>query len=123
MSRLDLENLTSLERRGWDSLCDSTGGDFYGSLMTPGGLMLLVNGMSLDRESVVDSLNDSPAWDAYELSDERLVPLCPQASTLVYRARATRAGAEPFEALMASTYALVDGAPRLALYQQTGVPH
>ena len=39
------------------------------------------------------------------------------------RATARRGDAPPFEALMSSTYALVDGAPRLTVYQQTTVTH
>jgi hypothetical protein len=119
MNPLGIETLKALERQGWDALCSSTGGEFYGRLMTPDGLMVLVNGMCMDRDAVVQSLDESPAWDRYELSGERVVPLGPDAASLAYRARATRNGSAPFEALMTSTYTLVDGAPRLALYQQT----
>jgi hypothetical protein len=124
MSALDLTGLMELERQGWDSLTRSEGGDFYGRLMTDEAMMILVNGMVLDRETIAGSLNDSPPWSSYELTDERLVPLGDQTAALVYRATATRAGeGEPFTALMASVYRLLDGEPRLALYQQTTVTH
>src|SRR5699024_11517843 len=36
---LSRDTLVRLERRGWDSLCDGTGGSYYGALMTDDGLM------------------------------------------------------------------------------------
>ena len=123
MSALTLEQLAALEKQGWDALCASTGGDFYGRIMTPEAVMVLVNGMVLDRDAVVASLNHSPAWDAYELTDEQLIPISAGAAALVYRARATRGDEPPFEALMTSTYVLRDGELRLALYQQTTITH
>ena len=35
MGALGLIQLMDLERRGWESLTRSAGGDFYGRLMTP----------------------------------------------------------------------------------------
>lgn len=119
MDQLTRDAVIALERQGWDALCRSTGGQFYGDLMTPEGLMILVNGAVLDRGAVVSSLSDAPAWDRYELADERLVPLGAGTVALVYRASAFRGEQAPFDAIMTSTYVLVDGAPRLALYQQT----
>jgi hypothetical protein len=124
MSALDLANLQDLERQGWDSLTCSKGGDFYGRLMTDDAVMILVNGMVLDRDTIAATLNDSPPWDAYELTDERRVPVSDDVAALVYRASASRRGeAEPFVALMTSVYRLLDGEPRLALYQQTTITH
>ena len=124
MDVLDLARLMDLERKGWDSLTRSTGGDFYGRLMTPDAVMVLVNGMVLDRDTVASSLNDSPPWASYDLTDARLVDVGADAAALVYRASAGRDGAaEPFVALMSSIYRIVDGEPRLALYQQTTITH
>lgn len=124
MSALGLTELMRLEGQGWDSLTRSQGGDFYGRLMTDGAVMILVNGMVLGRDAIASSLNESPPWDAYELTDERLVPVGDDVAALVYRANASRRGeAEPFVALMTSVYRLVDGELRLALYQQTAITH
>lgn len=124
MSELTLDELFALEHRGWDSLRDSTGGDFYGDLMTAEAVMILVNGMVLDRAMIAASLNDSPPWDSYTLSDPQLVPVGAGAAALVYRASASREGQQaPFVALMTSTYCLDGGQPRLALYQQTAITH
>lgn len=121
MDQLSLDSLLHLERAGWDSLCNSSGADFYGELMTVDGLMVLVNGFVLDREAVILSLNEAPSWDTYEITDARIVG--DGAATIVYNAMASRGGQESFEAIMSSTYALVDGKPRLALYQQTTITH
>jgi len=119
-----LDELVALERRGWDSLCQSRGGDFYGALMTADAVMVLVNGMTLDRETIRASLDDAPPWESYEITEPRLLPIADGASALVYRARAERTGDDkPFEALMSSVYADVGGQPRLVLYQQTTVTH
>ena len=123
MEELSLERLAALEHRGWDALCTSTGGAFYGELMTADALMVLVNGMVLDRDQVVASLDGAPAWDDYQLTEPTRVDLGSQAAALTYRATAYRSGEQPFVALMSSSYRLIDGFPRLALYQQTTVTH
>lgn len=120
---LSLDSLVGLEREGWDALCASEGAAFYGTLMTDEALMLLVDGTVLDRDAVVASLDGAPAWDRYEITDARLVQINVGSAALVYRAIAHRGDEPPFEALMASTYILVAGEVRLALYQQTTVPH
>jgi len=115
-----LDELIDLERRGWRSLCDSTGADFYGGLMTDDGLMVLANGAILDREAVVKALGASPPWARFDLDGERVVTLGDDAAILVYEGTAQRDGEnEPFRAAMSSTYVRVDGEWRLALYQQT----
>ncbi|WP_393916544.1 hypothetical protein [Halostreptopolyspora alba] len=38
------EEPLELEHRGWRPLCDGTGADFYGSLMTEDGVMVLAHG-------------------------------------------------------------------------------
>jgi hypothetical protein len=124
MDALDVTELLELERQGWDSLCRGKGGDWYGPLMTADAVMILVNGMVMDRDAIAGSLNGSPPWASYELTEERLVKVGDEAAALVYRARASRDGQpEPFVALMTSIYRIVDGAPRLVLYQQTTITH
>ncbi|GAB3084315.1 nuclear transport factor 2 family protein [Corynebacterium aquatimens] len=119
---LDLDTLLALEHRGWDSLTNGTGGTFYGELMTEDAVMILVNGMILDRDTIAASLNDAPPWDSYSITGARLIPVSPEAATLVYRATSQR-GEDTFEAIMSSTYTLIDGSPALTLYQQTTISH
>ncbi|AXH98102.1 nuclear transport factor 2 family protein [Ornithinimicrobium avium] len=123
MEELGLETLLSLERRGWDALCSSSGGRFYGELMSEDAVMVLVNGAVLDRDAVVASLDEAPAWDSYELTAPRLVPVTAESAAVVYRAVARRGDEPPFEALMASVYARTDDGLRLVLYQQTTTTH
>ncbi|WP_372698331.1 nuclear transport factor 2 family protein [Arthrobacter sp. JSM 101049] len=124
MNRLELGPLLELEEAGWSALCASRGSAFYGQLMLPEALMVLVNGMVLDRSAVIAGLDDAPPWDSFELAEARTVPVGTDSTALVYRARARRDGdAGPFVALMSSIYRLVEGVPRLALYQQTTLTH
>lgn len=117
MNALDLDSLITLERQGWDALCTSQGGTFYGNLMTEDAVMVLVNGAVLGRDEIAGSLNQAPPWDSYEISEPRLVNAGTDSAILVYQARAQR-GDDIFEALMSSVYVMQDR-PRLALYQQT----
>lgn len=124
MHELTVDTLLSLEHRGWDSLCESRGGTFYGELMTSDAVMILVNGMVLDRPTIAETLNQSPPWASYTLTDARLVPTGKSSATLVYKATATRDGQdELFVALMASHYRVVNDEIKLAVYQQTTITH
>jgi hypothetical protein len=114
--------LEELERAGWNALCDGTGSEFYGDLMTTDAAMVLADGAVLTRPAVVDSLRGAPPWDGYELRDLRLVTTGRDGAALVYRARARRDGAPDFVAAMSSVYVRVDGRWRLALYTQTPQP-
>lgn len=117
-----IDDLRELEHRGWRSLCDGTGGDFYGDLMTGDGVMILAHGLALTREEVVASLAAAPRWESYEIEDARVIPLSDVAAALVYTGHGHRAGDPPFVALMSSTYVRRDGRWRLAIYQQTPIP-
>lgn len=117
------DELLDLEHEGWKSLCDSTGADFYGRIMTSDGVMVLAHGQVFDRQAVVASLNDAPAWRTYDIADERLIVLSDDHAILVYTGRAYRDEDEPaFVALMSSVYIRKEGMWYLALYQQTPVP-
>lgn len=124
MARIEFTELLSLEHAGWDALCEGRGGRFYGDLLTEHAVMVLVNGMVLDRDAVAPVLNESPPWSAYRLDDARLVPTGTDAAALVYTATASRDGEPgPFTALMSSHYRWLDGRIRMTLYQQTAITH
>jgi hypothetical protein len=112
--------LLGLERAGWRAL--STGGDeamaFYEDALARVVVFVLPGGFVLDdRDAVVESMGGAP-WDAYELSDERVVPLTGDTAAVVYRARAERGGST-YSALFASTYVRETGRWKLAVHQQT----
>lgn len=118
-----IEDLLALEHQGWVALCSGNGSDFYGELMAADGVMILVNGIIMDRDEVVNSLSAARGWDRYEINDAQMVPLGDRAAVLVYRAVATRDGDPPLSALMASTYRIDGEQLRLAVYQQTTATH
>jgi len=112
--------LLDLERRGWDSLCNSTGAQFYGDLMTDDGIMVLANGAVMVRDAVVASLEHAPPWQSYDIEDVRLVDVDADAAAIVYVGTGYRDGDQPaFMGVMSSVYVRQDGRWRLALYQQT----
>jgi hypothetical protein len=114
------ESLLELERAGWESLCDASGSEFYGDVMLADALMVLANGMVMDRDTVVASLSKSPPWRSYEIGDVRLIEVDDDNAILVYTGTAYREGEEPaFVGAMASAYHRTDGGWKLALYTQT----
>jgi hypothetical protein len=114
--------LLDLERRGWDSLCASTGAAFYGGLMTDDAVMVLANGAVMDREAVIASLEQATPWASYDIDDVRLVDAGPDGAALVYLGTGYRIGDQPaFVGIMSSLYVRRNGDWRLALYQQTPV--
>jgi uncharacterized protein (TIGR02246 family) len=115
------DELEALERAGWDSLCEGTGAEFYGRVMTDDGLMVLANGMVLGRDGVVASLREAPTWSSYELRDVRLVRTGSAGAALVYVGTAHR-GDITMTMAMTSVYVREDDGWRLALYTQTPVP-
>jgi hypothetical protein len=78
-----IDELPKLAHGGWRSLCDGAGTEFYRQMMTEGAVMVLANGMVLDRNAVITSLNDAPAWRQYVISDERLIEIDDDTAILV----------------------------------------
>ena len=117
-----VDTLLELERAGWDSLCDSTGSEFYGATMLAEAVMVLANGMVMDRQTVVNALSESPPWRTYEISDVRCIRIDEDNAALVYTGTGYRDGAEPaFRGAMSSVYHRTGDSWRLALYQQTSM--
>ncbi|WP_194838117.1 nuclear transport factor 2 family protein [Nocardia sp. XZ_19_369] len=118
-----LNELLEVERRGWDSLCDGTGADFYGLLMTGDAVMVLARGMVLGRAEVIAALNDSPPWRTYEIFEPRVIDGGVDSKVLVYTGVAYREGDTPaFRGQMSSVYLRAGGEWKLVLYQQTPIP-
>jgi hypothetical protein len=123
MNAAPTDELLDLERAGWNSLCDSTGAEFYADVMLADAVMVLANGMVMDRDTVVDALSQSPPWRAYEIEDVRVITVDADTAILVYTGIAYRDGDDPaFTGAMSSVYHRVDGTWKLALYQQTQRP-
>lgn len=116
------EALLELEREGWNSLCESTGDEFYGRTMSDDAVMVLAHGEVMDRSMAVAALSQAPPWKMYDISQSRVVETGPDSAALVYLGTAYRQEDEPaFIALMSSVYVRQHGEWRLALYQQTPI--
>ena len=50
-----MDELLDLEHAGWRSLCDGSGSQFFGELMTEDGVMVLANGTVMNRDDVVNA--------------------------------------------------------------------
>lgn len=114
--------LLALEHRGWQSLCDGDGAQFYGDLMTADAVMILAHGFAFDRSAVIESFADAPPWDSYEIADPTVISLGDDQAILRYTGTGRRGTDDDFVALMGSVYVRVAGTWRLAHYQQTPIP-
>lgn len=117
-----LSELLELEHAGWASLCDGTGGDFYGRTMTDDARMVLADGTVMTRSDVVASLGHAPPWASYEITEPALMSVSDDVATLIYTGTGHRDEGASFTAVMASTYLRAESGWRLALYQQTPTP-
>lgn len=117
-----IDELIATENAGWQSLCDGTGGEFYGDVMTADGVMILAHGFALTRAEVIASLADAPPWERYEIDEPQVITLSEDVASVVYTGRGFRPNEPTFIALMSSTYVRIDNRWRLAIYQQTPIP-
>jgi hypothetical protein len=114
-------DLFALEHAGWRSLCDGTGSEFYGALMTGDARMVLADGSVMDRAEVVAALDRAEPWESYSIDDPVTIEIGEDAAALVYVGTGVRAG-QRFSGVMTSLYVRSDDGWRLALYQQTPLP-
>jgi hypothetical protein len=63
----------------------------------------------------------APPWSNFELIKPRVVELSPDSGIVVYRVNAQRAGEEPYEAIISSTFVQGDGRWLLAFHQQSPI--
>jgi hypothetical protein len=108
------------ERAGWAAL--AAGGEaatvFYDAVLGAEVAFVFPGGGRLDDRDAILASMGGPPWDAYELTDERVVVLSADAQLVTYRASACR-GTDEYRALITSVYSNVAGRWRLVLHQQT----
>ncbi len=114
-----MDELLEVENAGWRSLCDGTGDAFYGQLMIDDAIMVLANGMAMNRSQVVESLAQAPPWDDYRIDEPMIIEISDTVVSLVYTGTGRRSSGDDFTGRMASTYVRREDRWRLALYQQT----
>lgn len=74
----------TLEQRGWQSLCDGTGGDFCREVVAEDALMELSNGVIMDRTAVTATLARTPRWSGYAIVGAHLVSVGARCAALEY---------------------------------------
>mgnify|MGYP001189039177 CR=1 FL=1 len=114
-----LNQLLELEHAGWRSLCDGTGADFYGSLMTSECRMVLANGAVLTRDDVIASLEHARTWSSYTIDEPVAVTASEDVVAVIYTGTGHRDGNDDFTGVMTSVYLRTGTGWRLAHYQQT----
>ena len=121
MATLSIQDLLDVEHRGWRSLTDGTAAEVYDTILTDEAELILAHGEVLPRAEGLAAMGAGERWAGYRIEQPHVVPLGDDAAVLVYTGCAHRGGPE-FRAHMASTYVLVDGQLKLAVYQQTPIP-
>lgn len=116
------EALLALEEQGWQSLSNGTAARFYQEHLTEEAIMMLPIVGMLDRQSIIDGMESTRAWDWFRLEHVRLLPLGDTSATLAYTATAGRKDRPEYRALMSSTYVRSGNTWKLAFHQQTPLP-
>lgn len=118
-----MQSLLEVEEQGWQALATegNAGEKYYRAMLHDDAVMLLPGGMHLtNKEKILDSLAGQP-WQEFQIEDAQEISLGPGAGVLVYRVAAQRAGQEPYNALISSTYVFKGGMWQLIVHQQTPV--
>ncbi len=119
-----MDELLELEIQGWNALASSEQGAatrFYADVLHEDAVMLFPGGMVLEgKQPILDSLSVQP-WKHFKVDDSRVIPLGEAAGVLTYRVTAQREGAQPYVALISSTYIRSGGSWKLRIHQHTPV--
>ena len=93
-------------------------GDAYRRHLTEDALVIVPPGQTLDRETTVAAMDESPGWDEVSLEDARLLTLGEQAAIITYTFTGRR-GENRYAAVMTSAYGQRGDEWKLVLHQQT----
>ena len=86
-------------------------------------LMVLANGIAMDRDMVVSALSESPPWRTYDIGDVRLIEVDNDNAVLVYTGTAyCEADAPAVVSAMSSAYHRTDGCWELAFVSADADP-
>ncbi len=114
-------DIVDLERRGWEALSSSPeqAKAFYGTVLADDVHMLLPGRLQLVGKAQALEMMGGPPWRTFEMSGVRLVSVSEAVQSLTYEVTAQREGAEPYRAMICSTYALRPGGWQLVIHQHT----
>jgi uncharacterized protein DUF4440 len=109
------EDLIEAEKRLWNAAGDR---DAYAAGITDDALHIFPEWGIVEREPVLGAIASARPWQSFTMDDLHVVELGPRSAALVYKTRAVRRGAEPYDAAITSVYVERGGAWRLAIHQQ-----
>ena len=112
------ERLVALEHEGWGALVAAEGGRYYGEHLTLDALMAFPFGV-LTREATIEAMEAAPPWARYEIADPQVVALSDDSGILVYEVVAQRPGAEPYRAVVSTTFVRAGDEWKVAFHQQS----
>jgi hypothetical protein len=119
MSDLEQE-LIRAEHDGWRALASGRGAEHYRRHLAENAVMAFSFGV-LSQQEAIGAMEAAPPWSNFELIEPRVVELSPDSGIVVYRVNAQRAGEEPYEAIISSTFVRGDGRWLLAFHQQSPI--
>lgn len=111
-----MSDLWQNERRLWIE-----GVEAYEELMWTECIMAFGPMGIMRNEQIVESLREAPRWSHVEITNEVRTTPAENFALLVYNAKGTRDGVDPYEAICTSSYVCVDGYWWLTHHQQTPV--
>ncbi|WP_199253831.1 DUF4440 domain-containing protein [Mycolicibacterium mengxianglii] len=117
--------LIALEHRGWQSLCDGTGGDFCRDVLAEDVLLELGDGVIMDRVALTQTLGATqarmPPWTGYQIAGAHLLSVGAKAAAVEYIGTGYPGGGDPaFVATVCSVYRRTGRDWKLVLCRHTG---
>ena len=111
-----MSDLWGSERRLW-----LDGVSAYEELMASECVMAFGPMGIMRNDQILESLRDAPRWSDVEMVDRTRTSPSDDVAIIAYRARASRGGSKPYEAICTSSYVCVDGYWWLSHHQQTPI--
>lgn len=111
-----MSDLWGSERRLW-----LEGVSAYEELMASECVMAFGPMGIMSNDQIIESLRQAPRWSEVEMSERTTTSPAENIAIIAYTARATRDGADPYEAICTSSYVCSDGYWWLTHHQQTPV--
>jgi len=116
-------DIVDLERRGWEVLSSDPdqAREFYSSVLADDAHMLFPGELRIVGKAQVLETMSGPPWQSFEMSEVQVVVLSESVQAVTYQVTAQRKGADPYRALICSTYALRADSWQLIVHQHTPV--
>ena len=111
--------LVEIEQAGWQALVDGTGRAHFRALVDDQVVVVLGPRFGVvTGEAALDQLSGE-MWSWFRVRAPQVVAITDDVATITYRVIARRDFDAEHQAVVASTYRLVDGRWRLVVHQQT----